>query len=89
MKSTLLSVLKYLKNLVWLDQNTTREQRYNSAVFFTFLLYKVWFLESKSFTFNTVYIISAVVGAWIIAKLTFTPLKSLYLRLKRKRKTKR
>jgi hypothetical protein len=84
MKAISLKILKYLKNLVFLDQNTTREQRYNSAIFFTFLVYKVWFLQSKSFTFDAVFMIAAVIGSWVIAKATFKPLRTLFLRVRKK-----
>ena len=89
MKSLTLAVLKYVKRLFLLDETNTREERLNTAIFWTLVILKSSFIEYRGHIFNIVALIVMAIGAWVITKLTFKPLRFLYLRLKRNKKTKR
>jgi hypothetical protein len=75
-------LITFMRNLFLPPRNIGRKSRYVSALFFTFLLIKVWFLNSKSFLFDSLYLLGAVIAAAIIAELTYETFRRLYLNLK-------
>lgn len=61
-------VITFIRNLFLPPRNCGRKARYVSALFFTILLYKVWFLSPKSFLFDSLYLIGAMIAAGLIAE---------------------
>jgi hypothetical protein len=84
MKAISLEVLKYLKNLLFPDTTLTREQRFNIAIFWNIFIIRAFLTEPDGYLDYIFSLLVMALGAWVITKLTFKPLKSLYLRIRKK-----